>query len=84
MLSVELGKSAHLSAEQAQWPLVIGPDYPNLERGSKGGSRKLLLGSAHPMPRLPAPGRYEHSNKVMVPPATVVALGGDIKGVSRV
>lgn len=83
MLATHLGDAARLSDEQAKWPLVVGPDYPHLESVVNGRQRKLLLGRSHPLQCLPEPGRYVSSEGILVPPISVVALGGDGKGVPR-
>ncbi|KAH7106509.1 hypothetical protein BKA62DRAFT_687340 [Auriculariales sp. MPI-PUGE-AT-0066] len=75
--------------DQANWPLVVGPDYPHLERRSPlghsvGRKRPLLLGGAHALPLLPNSGTFDQSKtRVWVAPVDAVGLGGDGKGVGK-
>ncbi|EGO00881.1 hypothetical protein SERLA73DRAFT_71853 [Serpula lacrymans var. lacrymans S7.3] len=94
VLRIDLGGASALastdraqkcSPESLEYPLVIGPDYPNLRSNKKAlagwhhpaAKGDTILGKAHPIQEIKAPGRYEDGTYSK--PVYSVAIGGDGK-----
>ncbi|TDL16739.1 hypothetical protein BD410DRAFT_831879 [Rickenella mellea] len=79
------GIAAKRGPETENWPLVVGPNYPNLldsvpkYHDSKNVKGKNLLGKAHPIQPIPRAGTYK--SNIRSGQEIIIVLGRDSKGV---